>query len=166
MIRLLFIFLLAGSSLTACAQESITTFILIRHAEKDLTQSTNDPDLSAEGKSRSLRLAALLNETTVTAIYSTPYRRTRQTVDPLAAKKNLTISEYTASSEEDIDSMLSKHKGGTLVIAGHSNTIPWFANKLLGMEKYKPLEDGDYDNVWIITVSEKGKYAKLVWLNY
>lgn len=166
MFRLLFVLLLAGYSFTAGAQESITTFILIRHAEKDLTQSTNDPDLSAEGKSRSLRLAAMLYETTVSAIYSTPYKRTRQTVDPLAANKNLTISDYNASSEDDIDSMITKHKGGTIVVAGHSNTIPWFANKLLGVEKYRPLEDGDYDNVWVINVLEKGKSAKLVWLNY
>ncbi len=164
--RLFFVLFLAGTSVSIYAQESITTFILIRHAEKDLTQSTNDPDLSAEGKSRSLRLAALLNETTVTAIYSTPYKRTRQTVNPLAANKNLTISDYNASSEDDIDSMIAKHRGGTIVVTGHSNTIPWFANKLLGVEKYRPLEDGDYDNVWIITLSEKGKHAKLVWLNY
>jgi len=166
MARILFILSLVGCSFNLFAQESLTTFILIRHAEKDLTQSTNDPDLSAEGKSRSFRLVALLNETDVSAIYSTPYKRTRQTVDPLAARKNLTVNEYNASSEDDIDSMLTLHRGGTIVVSGHSNTIPWFANKLLGMEKYRPLEDGDYDNVWIINVSDKGKHAKLVWLSY
>lgn len=166
MIRIFFILLLTGCSFVSQAQESITTFILVRHAEKDLTQSTNDPDLSSEGKARALRLAALLNETSISAIYSTPYKRTRQTVDPLAANKNIKIIEYNASSEDDIDSMLGKHRGGTIVVSGHSNTIPWFANRLLGMEKYRPLEDGDYDNVWVITLSEKGKHASLVWLNY
>ncbi|MBX2970165.1 MAG: histidine phosphatase family protein [Cyclobacteriaceae bacterium] len=148
------------------AQDKLTTFILIRHAEKDMTQSTNDPDLSAEGKKRSERLAALLNEGEVNAIYSTPYKRTRQTVELLAKAKGLSINDYQVNKEEEIDRMITSHAGGTIVVSGHSNTIPWFANKLLGYEKYRPWEDGDYDNVLLITVTERGKLAKLVWLNY
>ena len=147
-------------------QEKITTFILVRHAEKDMTQSTNDPDLSPAGKSRALRLAELLKEGEVTAIYSTPYKRTRQTVQPLAESKTLEIREYALNNEAEIDNMLAKHDGGTIVVSGHSNTVPWFANKLLGTEKYKPMEDGDYGNLWIVTVVEKGKTAKLNWLKY
>jgi hypothetical protein len=45
----IFLFL---SSAAFSQEELVTTFILVRHAEKDLTQSTNDPDLSAEGKTR------------------------------------------------------------------------------------------------------------------
>ncbi len=151
---------------SAKAQEQVTTYVLIRHAEKDLTQSTNDPDLSPEGKKRAQRLAALFKEGEVTAIYSTPYKRTRQTVEVLAANKGLTITDYSANKEEEIDAMLKAHAGGTIVVVGHSNTTPWFANKLLGVEKYRPMEDGDYDNVWVVTVFEKGKSAKLVWMNY
>jgi broad specificity phosphatase PhoE len=148
------------------AQDKLTTFILIRHAEKDMTQSTNDPDLSPEGKKRAERLAALLNEGEVNAIYSTPYKRTRQTVEVLAKAKGLKIEDYQVNKEEEIDRMIANHAGGTIVVSGHSNTIPWFANKLLGYEKYRPWEDGDYDNVLLITVTERGKLAKLVWLNY
>lgn len=148
------------------AQDKLTTFILIRHAEKDMTQSTNDPDLSAEGKKRAERLAALLNEGEVNAIYSTPYKRTRQTVELLAKAKGLSINDYQVNKEEEIDRMIASHAGGTIVVSGHSNTIPWFANKLLGYDKYRPWEDGDYDNVLLITVTERGKLAKLVWLNY
>jgi 2,3-bisphosphoglycerate-dependent phosphoglycerate mutase len=149
----------------AIAQNQVTTFVLIRHAEKDLTQSTNDPDLSAEGKKRAQRLTAMFNEGEVTAIYSTPYKRTRQTVEPLATNKRLTVSEYSGNKEDEIDAMLKAHAGGTIIVVGHSNTIPWFANKLLGIEKYRPMEDDDYDNVWMVSVVEKGN-AKLVWLNY
>jgi 2,3-bisphosphoglycerate-dependent phosphoglycerate mutase len=166
LMKLFLVLLLAHLNLSALAQEQVTTFILIRHAEKDLTQSTNDPDLSPEGKKRARKLAELLNETDVTAIYSTPYKRTRQTVEVLAAQKGLSILEYTANKEEEINVMLNAHAGGTIVVSGHSNTVPWFANKLLGVEKYRPWEDGDYDNVWVISVVEKGTSAKLLWLNY
>jgi 2,3-bisphosphoglycerate-dependent phosphoglycerate mutase len=163
----IYILVLFVLSFTASlAQDVVTTFVLIRHAEKDLTQSTNDPDLSAEGKKRAQRLAAMFNEGEVTAIYSTPYKRTRQTVEVLAAKKGLALQEYSANKEEEIDAMLKTHAGGTIIVVGHSNTIPWFANKLLGVEKYRPMEDDDYDNVWIVSLIEKGKTAKLIWLNY
>ncbi|MBX2962357.1 MAG: histidine phosphatase family protein [Cyclobacteriaceae bacterium] len=153
-------------ALTVSAQEKITTFILIRHAEKAMEQSTNDPDLSAVGKKRAQRLAELLNEGEVDAIYSTPFKRTQQTVSPLATLKGLSVMDYEVNKEEEIDRMLNAHRGGTIVVVGHSNTIPWMANKLLGVQKYHPWEDGDYDNVWLITVVERGKSAKLVWLNY
>lgn len=148
------------------AQDKITTFILIRHAEKAMEQSTNDPDLAPAGKKRAQRLADLLNEGEVNAIYSTPFKRTRQTVEPLAVKKGLTILDYEINKEEEIDKMITAHAGGTVVVVGHSNTIPWMANTLLGVQKYHPWEDGDYDNVWVITLVDKGKSAKLVWLNY
>jgi 2,3-bisphosphoglycerate-dependent phosphoglycerate mutase len=162
----LLLILLLMVAVEAKAQQTITTFVLIRHAEKDLTQSTNDPDLAPEGKQRATKLAEVFAESEVTAVYSTPYKRTRQTVIELASRKNLPVNTYDANSEADIDKMLAEHRGGTIVVTGHSNTIPWFANKLIGMEKYRPLEDGDYNNLWIISVVEKGKVAKLMWLNY
>ncbi len=162
----IFISLLVLLGFTVSAQEQLTTFILIRHAEKAMEQSTNDPDLSPVGKQRAQRLSDLLNEGEVNAVYSTPFKRTRQTVEPLATKKGLTILDYQINKEEEIDRMLTAHSGGTIVVVGHSNTIPWMTNKLLGVQKHHPWEDGDYDNVLVITVFEKGKSAKLVWLNY
>ncbi len=165
-IKQLLLFLIVWYSWAASAQENITTFILVRHAEKDLTQSTNDPDLAPEGKQRAIKLADMLQQTPVTAIYSTPYKRTRQTVDVLAGRKRITVSDYTANDEAELARMIAANKGGTVVVTGHSNTIPWMANKLLGTEKYRPLEDGDYGTLWIITVAEKEQQAKLLWLSF
>ena len=158
--------LLVALSLTGLAQDKITTFILVRHAEKDMTQSTNDPDLSAAGKERATRLAEVLKKTDVTAIYSTPFKRTRQTVEPLASNKGLAVQSYTANTDKDIDAMLAQHAGGTLVIAGHSNTIPQFANYLLNEKKFSTFEDSDYGNLLVVTVLEKGKTVKVAWLSY
>jgi len=160
------ILLLVLVGFTVSAQEQLTTFILIRHAEKAMEQSTNDPDLSPIGQKRAQRLSDLLNEGEVNAIYSTPFKRTRQTVEPLATKKGLSIQDYQINKEEEIDRMIAQYNGGTIVVVGHSNTIPWMANTLLGVQKYHPWEDGDYNNVLVITVFERGKSAKLVWLNY
>lgn len=160
---LIFLFLLISS--VAFSQETaVTTFILVRHAEKDLTQSTNDPDLSTEGKNRAVRLVDMLKKTDVHAIYSTPYKRTQQTVAPLAEAKSLSVQPYQANKTEAIDAMLKAHAGKTILVSGHSNTIPQILNYLLGEEKYKVMEDGDYSN--IIMVSVAGKSANVVWLKY
>lgn len=165
--RKLFIILFVAINVVAFAQENkITTFILVRHAEKDLTQSTNDPDLSADGKSRAARLSELFKKSEVTAVYSTPYKRTQQTVEALATEKSLKITAYQANKMEEIDNMIKQHAGGTVLIAGHSNTIPLVANYLTGEEKYKQFDDTDYGNIIIISVIERGKNAKVVWMRY
>ena len=72
-----------------------TTFIIVRHAEK--ADMRNDPDLSADGKARAEELRRALSDVPVDAIYATPYRRTRQTVSPLAAEKQIVVTEYPAA---------------------------------------------------------------------
>jgi 2,3-bisphosphoglycerate-dependent phosphoglycerate mutase len=152
-------------TLTTFSQNKpITTFILIRHAEKDLTQSTPDPDLSAQGKVRANTLTNLLKQTDIQAVYSTDFKRTRQTLEPLATARSLTINIYDPRKNSDIDAILEKHEGQTILVSGHSNTIPQFANYLLGEEKYKPLEDDEYGNIIIVSVTARGKDAKVVWI--
>ena len=163
----LIILLLAVVSTGVLAQEKpITTFILIRHAEKDLTQSTNDPDLSADGKSRATKLVKVLKKTDLQAIYSTPFKRTQQTVEPLAKSKTIQVMPYQANKMEEIETMITKHAGGTVLLSGHSNTVPQILNYLIGEEKYKVLDDGDYGNVIIVSITERGKNAKVVWMRY
>lgn len=157
-------FILFVFTATLSSAQTATTFILVRHAEKG-TDDPRDPDLSDAGKQRAQLLANLLKETKVDAIYSTPYKRTKNTVGPLALAKSLEIGSMGVKMEE-IDALLKKHEGGTIVLAGHSNTIPGIANYLTGTQDYKNFDDSDYDNILIVTVIEKGKNAKVVWLSY
>jgi len=158
----LFLLLVLFSSVQA--QESgITTFILVRHAEKD-DDGTKDPGLKQEGIARAERLAAMLSEVKVDAIYSTPYKRTRNTAQPLATAKKLDVQSYEPMKPEAIDKMLADHRGGTVVVVGHSNTIPWTASQLAG-ESFKDFADADYNNLMIVSVVEKRK-AKVTWLKY
>jgi phosphohistidine phosphatase SixA len=115
-----------------------TTFILLRHAEK-ASDGTEDPDLKAEGAERAQRLAELLKYTQVDGIYTTNFKRTRQTVEPLADVKKLEVQPYEAFKADEIEKMLHKHGGGTIVICGHTNNIPWTANLLMGREEFEEL---------------------------
>lgn len=149
-------FLLGLAISPAFAQNDLTTFILVRHAEKS-NDDPRDPSLSAEGEARAKKLAEVLAEQDVAAIYSTPFKRTRTTAEPLAQAKGLTVNVYDFRSQTYLQDMLKKHKGSTILISGHSNTTPMVANILLGSEKFKQLDEKEYGMIFIVAVSEIGK---------
>ncbi|WPZ09726.1 SixA phosphatase family protein [Roseivirga spongicola] len=149
-------FLLGLAISQAFAQNDLTTFILVRHAEKS-NDDPRDPSLSAEGETRAQKLAEVLAEQDLAAIYSTPFKRTRTTAEPLAQAKGLTVNVYDFRSQTYLQDMLKKHKGSTILISGHSNTTPMVANILLGSEKFKQLDEKEYGMIFIVTVSEIGK---------
>jgi 2,3-bisphosphoglycerate-dependent phosphoglycerate mutase len=163
--KLIFIVALFLVGVDSYAQQEITTFILLRHAEKE-NDGTKDPDITDEGRQRAIALARLLSEVKVDAIYSTNFKRTQHTLAPLAKSKNLTLLSYEPMKADEIDQMIKKFPGGTIVVCGHSNTTPWIANYLTGKETYKDFNENDYDNILFIDVAEKGKKAKVLWLNY
>ncbi len=164
--RLVFLLLISLFAVQCSAQtKQITTFVLVRHAEK-ATDGTKDPDLTAEGQNRAQNLAALLAKENITAIYSTDFKRTRQTVAPLAANKGISIETYEPFKADAIEAMLKKHAGGTVVISGHSNSTPWIANLLLGKDTFTDFDESDYGNLLVLTVVEKGKTAKVTWLRF
>ena len=147
------------------AQEQLTTFILVRHGER-ADDGSKDPELSEAGKERATRLAEMLSKTSVQAVYSTTFKRTRNTVSPLAQAKGLEILSYEPLKSEPLDKMLQDHAGGTVVISGHSNTIPWTANYLIGKEQLKNFSDDDYKNFLVVTVLKKGSVTNITWLTY
>ncbi|MFN8333666.1 MAG: phosphoglycerate mutase family protein [Cyclobacteriaceae bacterium] len=145
--------------------QQITTFILVRHAEK-ATEGGSDPELKPEGVKRAEALAALFDKTKIDAIYSTDFKRTKNTVAPLAAAKGLTVNTYSSMKAADLEKLVAAHPGGTIVISGHSNTIPDIANALTGGKDFKQFADADYGNILIVSVTALGKDAKVVWLRY
>lgn len=155
------------SVLTAAfAQQPVTTFILVRHAEKDMTQSTPDPDLSAEGHARAMRLALLFEKADIAAVFSTPFRRTRQTVEPLAAGKKLVVQQYALHDEKAMDKIFAAYKGKTVLVSGHSNTVPQLLNYITGDSKYTTFDDLDYGNIIIVSITELQQPGNVIWLKY
>ena len=142
-----------------------TTFILVRHAEKAI-DGTNNPPLSEAGLQRANDLAALLANQKIDALYSTPFIRTEATLTPIGRDKGMEVKNYDPYAGASwLSEALKKHKGGTIVISGHSNTIPGLANALLGEETFQQFDDNDYSNLIIIVTNEVGK-GKLVRLKF
>lgn len=156
-----FAFLVVLITVAFVSNTQQTTFILMRHAEK-VQDGSKDPALTKEGEERSIKLKGLLASQDITAVYSTPYVRTKSTVQPTAESHDLTVVEYKPMQEEFLKGLLEKHSGGTIVIVGHSNTIPNLVNELLGEEKYAQLDDSDYNDLFIVTVTEIGQGKEVV----
>jgi 2,3-bisphosphoglycerate-dependent phosphoglycerate mutase len=165
MMKRIFFFLVLFTAQVAIAQNSITTFILLRHAEK-ASDGTKDPDLSEVGKSRAESLVKLFANTKIDAIYSTSYKRTQNTITPLAKAKALSVFNYDGGKMEEIDTILEKFKGKTILLSGHSNTTPAIANYLMNhKDEFKTFDDTDFGNIIILSVVRRGD-AKVTWLRY
>jgi broad specificity phosphatase PhoE len=132
----------------------LTTIILVRHAEKVTDPAIKDPALTPAGEERAQTLARMLAGNDITAIYTTPYVRTRSTAAPLAAAKKLTPIEIAtgASYAHDLAAKL-REQHGTIVVVGHSNTTPDVI-KALGIENPPAIPDSDFDNLFIVTIGD------------
>lgn len=152
---------------SACAEgpRELTTFILIRHAEKG-NDGTKDPDLTEQGRDRAEKLAAMLKDTPLTGIYSTNFKRTRQTAEPLAKIQNLDIQLFEAFKPDILENLIQEHRGGIVLISGHSDTTPWTANLLIGKEFYKDYAESEYGIILILSVGNLGSTATVTRINY
>jgi len=125
-------------SVAACsshpAASDSATYILVRHAEK-ATAPAKDPPLTEAGRQRAQRLADSLKGTRLDAAYSSPYQRTRQTAAPVAQAQGLAIVDYVPDDAADFATRLrADHPRGTVLVVGHSNTLPPLARALCDCE--------------------------------
>ncbi|WP_026933946.1 SixA phosphatase family protein [Christiangramia echinicola] len=147
-------------------QEPVSTYYLIRHAEKDRSDSSNrNPNLKKEGLERAKKWAEVLKNIDLDAVYSTDYNRTMQTAKPLADLNKLNIIKYDASKLFD-ENFEKATKGKTVLVVGHSNTTPQFANAILGEKKYEDLDDSENGALLIVQIMEDGTtLSQVIYIN-
>lgn len=142
-------------------EESITTIIVLRHAEKSDEPGNNDPGLSTEGLKRANNIAELFQNEEISAVYATPYQRTRLTLTPLAEAKGLKIEEYSPVDKSGFKQMLHDNMGKTIVISGHSNTVPIIVQYFDPSENKITLNEDDYNKIFVVSKSSTGSSATL-----
>jgi broad specificity phosphatase PhoE len=119
----------------------------VRHAEK--TKDKKDPTLTEEGTKRAQDLALRLKSVPLTKIYSSDYKRTRDTAAPIAAAMNLEVIFYNPRDLEGFSKDLLMETRHILVV-GHSNTTPELS-AFLGGESGEPIvEATEYDRLYIL----------------
>jgi phosphohistidine phosphatase SixA len=117
---------------------------------------TSDVPLSGTGKERAKALADKLKEQHIAAIYSTSFKRTVATVEPLSHITGDPIQFYNTDTLAGFISGLRKIHTGNVVIAGHSNTMGDIINRLSGKDYLQGnLPDSAYGDLFIVI--KKGK---------
>jgi 2,3-bisphosphoglycerate-dependent phosphoglycerate mutase len=153
-----FLFFLALS--IGQAQTSPSVIFIVRHCEKAM-ESTDNPNLAEEGKKRAAHLAEILKNTGIEEVYSTNYKRTMQTAEPLANAMKLSPVVYEPR-DANFGEQLRK-SGKKVLVVGHSNTVPDLLNQLSGTKNYQP-HDG-YGDLWVVNIQE-GQTATIVRFSY
>lgn len=142
------------------AANAPTTIVIVRHAEK-ATDDPRDPSLSDVGKARATALLAALDGAEVSAVYATQFKRTQATGEPVAKRfgVQVTVSPITGAmsgvANGFVKEILDKNAGKTVLIVGHSNTVPELVKAFSG-KTVAPLSEEDYDRLYLIVRPASG----------
>ncbi len=130
--------------------------VIVRHAEK-ASDDPRDPSLNGVGMARAQRLASALAGAPLVAVYATQFRRTRQTALPAATAHGLPVSNYDAQSApgEFAALLRQRHSRGTVLVVGHSNTVPAIAAALCGCA-VAPMAEDEYGRRLRVRVDRDG----------
>ena len=123
---------------------------LVRHAERAAISGhvPSDTGLSPAGRKRADALARVLQDAQITAVYTTEYKRTRETAVPIA--QSLGIKPEVIPGD-DLRGLIAKLKAssGNVLVVGHSNTLPQIINAL-GVSSRVTVAESDYDNLFLV----------------
>ena len=134
-----------------------TTYYLIRHAEKDRSDSTKvNPDLTAKGFERARHWASYFDSIPLEKVYSTNYLRTSNTASYTAAAQKLMVDIYDTDTLIS-ENFLKQNQGHNILIVGHSNTVPEIANKLLESNQYENMNDSDNSSLYVVSIQGTNK---------
>jgi phosphohistidine phosphatase SixA len=129
------VFLLHGPALGAA--DLPTMIVLVRHADR-ASNPQDDPPLTAAGAKRAQDLAVALGNANLSAIITTQLRRTRETAQPIAAALGLAAETIELNPEKPdahikaVLAALRSRAGGSVLVVGHSTTVPALIEALGG----------------------------------
>lgn len=134
---------------------STTTVFVMRHAEK-ATLPPDDPLLSPVGEARAMALAEHFGRAPkglgIDTIYVSQYRRSQETVRPLANRLGIPVIVVPAEEPETVARRaLDENRGGRVLIVGHSDTVPSIVEELSGDDVPK-MPETDYGIVYVVAV--------------
>ena len=111
-------------------------------------------ELTKLGFSRAEALADSLAPLIEGIVYSSEFTRSQQTVIPLAKKWNTDVQIHRAGDPDGQVAKALSHCGRTVIIAGHSNTVPGLI-KLFGIKDEVIIDDSQYGDLYMIRWENK-----------
>ncbi len=144
-----------------------TTVILVRHAEKVATGG-DVPLKKPEGIERAQALVGVVEKAGVSVAIASKYRRTQMTLAPAVAALGLPSASVLELTEPKAVAaeILARRRGETILVAGHSNTVPQIIEELGAPSLCPPFEidpqhgcmipDPEYDHLFIVKIPPAG----------
>ncbi len=137
-----------------------TVVYVVRHAE---TTTDPDPGLSAAGQARADSLAAMLADDHLAAVYTSQYRRTKDTGTPAASAAGIAVTvktvgaSSTAYATDLANTVKMNPSQHTVLIVGHSNTVPETVMALSGTA-VPAIAETEYNKLFIVTIAADGPH--------
>jgi broad specificity phosphatase PhoE len=141
---------------------STTTIFVMRHGEKAAVPG-DDPPLSPVGEARALALAEQFGRAPkglgLDSIFVSEFRRTQETVRPLANRLGIPVIVVTAEDPaQAAHRALDENRGGRVLIVGHSDTVPTIVEELSG-EKVPKMTEAEYGVIYVVAVPRFSRAA-------
>lgn len=147
-VALLVAFASAVSPAATLAQPNI---YVMRHLHTPA--GVSDPDLTEEGMKYAVAVSHSFQRDPPDVIYVSSTRRAQQTAAPLAGRLKLSPKIYDPRDTPGLIAAVSAETG-TVLIVGHSNTVPDIIEKL-GGKRPPDLSHGDFGDIWRIAGPER-----------
>lgn len=141
-----------------------TTLILIRHAERENPAVNQDPHLNAAGRARAQELVHVLGKSEIKAIYNSHFIRSKETAQPLAAHLTGVVRVQLDEPVQIKSDILANRKGKTVLVIGHSDTVPALIG-LMGGGSMPNINEPEFDNMFVVTLTSAAT-ARVTKLKY
>lgn len=132
--------------------------MIVRHAEK-AANDPKDPNLSPAGRARANALARILKDAEIKAVFTTEFKRTKQTAAPTSASSGVAPTTVPAKDMTTLVAKLRQLPGNALVV-GHGNTIPDLV-KALGIQTPINISDQDYTEIFVVSGGDRPQLLRL-----
>jgi len=122
--------------------------MVLRHADR-----LPDPQdgLTEAGHERARLLARMLSKSGVTRAYCTKFTRARQTLEPLKAMLGEALTVKPGNdTDETVQEVKSLPGDATIIIVGHSDTVPTIV-EALGGGAIAAISPDEFDNLFILS---------------
>jgi phosphohistidine phosphatase SixA len=148
----------------ASAVEGEILVTLVRHADISMPARERDPDLAPAGTDRAAVLGDIVRERHVDAVFSTEYLRTRHTAEIAAVRAGAIAKVFGATHQGDLISEIKdNYVGKSVLIVGHSNTVPAII-EALGGPSLPNIDEAEFDNIFQVKII--GSHVEFVQSKY
>ncbi len=146
--------------------QATTTVIVVRYADQDEGLAPQ-PALSPMGQRRSEELARVLGDVDVVAgvdaIFVAPVERARRTSLPLSIRNKAPV--YSIEDPSDVEALerriLTEYKGKIVLVVTEPEYVAPVIIEMHGSKKLPKIEEGEYDNLYIVSIPWFGKVKTL-----